>query len=233
MHLRLLLCGLFFLSSLSFSQEFSVPPKTFVATYDAQWLPAGLKGRATRTLSLENSVGARLFFEGRALGILVQEEARFHWQGCLPIPDHYTRQRTSFFKKTLLDEQSFDWTRSQVITRHKDALAQLFIKPPSYDPISIQLALACELKAGKKEFDYTVIYKQKQNHYSFKINGSENLQTALGKLSTIRVIRDNNREDKHTTLWFAPEYDYALIKLEQKETDNNHYIITLRSLDLK
>lgn len=233
MRLRLWLCGLFFLSSSAWSQEPPTPLKTFIATYDARWLPVGLKGSATRTLRLENSGQAQLSFEGQAMGILIKENTQFHWQGCLPVPDHYSRQRTNFFQKNLLDEQTFDWKRSQVSTRHKDAIVQLFIDPPTYDPISIQLALACELKAGKKAFDYTVIYKQKPNKYSFKVNSTENLQTVLGTVFTIKVVRNNEHDDKQTTLWFAPEYDYALVKLEQKEADDNHYIITLRSLDIQ
>ncbi|HEX4975554.1 MAG TPA: hypothetical protein VFV48_06700, partial [Pseudomonadales bacterium] len=138
MRLRLWLCGLYFLSSSAWSQEPPTPLKTFIATYDARWLPVGLKGSATRTLRLENSGQAQLSFEGQAMGILIKENTQFHWQGCLPVPDHYSRQRTNFFQKNLLDEQTFDWKRSQVSTRHKDAIVQLFIDPPTYDPISIQ-----------------------------------------------------------------------------------------------
>lgn len=228
----LLFCALI-LSSFAHSQESPSLPKAFTATYDAQWLPVALKGSAVRTLKFENSGRARLRFEGKVLGTLIQEETKLHWNGCLPVPNHYSRSKSNLFKNSVIDEQVFDWTLQQVTSRHKDEKAKLAITAPAYDPLSFQLALRCDLIAGKKSFEYTVIYKQKLNLYAFKVIGTENLQTPLGLLSTIKVIRINNRDGKQTSIWFAPQFDYALVRLEQKEVDNNHYVITLRSLQIK
>lgn len=228
----LLYCGLI-LSSFTHSQESLSFPKAFTATYDAQWLPVALKGSAVRTLKFENSGRARLRFEGKILGTLIQEETQLHWNGCLPVPSHYSRSKSNLLRNSIIDEQVFDWTRQQVVTRHKDDNTKLSISAPSYDPLSVQLALRCDLIADRKSFEYTVIYKQKLNRYVFKVIGTEKLQTPLGLLSTIKVIRSNNRDGKQTSLWFAPQLDYALVRLEQKEVDNKHYVISLRSLQIK
>ena len=54
--------------------------------------------------------------------------------------------------------------------------------------------------------------------YRFEKQGEEVVKTPLGKVKAIKVARIREGDSKRrTSIWFAPEWGYALVKLHQRE----------------
>jgi len=205
----------------------------FTATYDSVWYPLSLKGSATRTLQIKKTSHGLLTFEGKIMGATLKEKSSLQWNGCVPVPRSFSRSKKRIFSNKTIDQQTFNWPAKQVSTRHKERTAKLAITDGTFDPLSYQLALRCGLKQGKTQFEYDVVRKTKMKRYHFKVVGEESISTALGTLQAIKVIRSSDgSNNKQTTLWFSKVHDFTLIKLEQKEADNNHYIFTIRELTI-
>ncbi|GGW95847.1 DUF3108 domain-containing protein [Alteromonas halophila] len=87
-----------------------------------------------------------------------------------------------------------------------------------------QLAAGAEASA----FDF-INYRGQQRHYGVKVLGEETLTLPYGKLDTIKVklVRDSNKRE--TFIWFAPELDYNLVRLQQFKDGDEQGDIKLKS----
>ena len=68
--------------------------------------------------------------------------------------------------------------------------------------------------------------------YTFEVLGEETLDTPTGKLSTIKIKRLRNHGKRVTYLWLAIDWNYMLVRLQQKESDGKQYEINLTAATL-
>ena len=202
----------------------------FTATYTAQWFPLTIKGKAIRSLKKDSSGRSHLFFQGSMLTYSLQENAVLNWQDCTPVPQSFNRRKKQFLNYQLVSDIRYDWKNKHVTAQYKGSTLSLPLDNNTFDSLTYQLALRCDLKQNRKKFEYTVAEKSKLKHYRFHKIGEEIINTALGLLKTVKLRRSSDSSEKQTTLWFAKELDYTLVKLEQIRSDNNHFVITINEL---
>jgi negative regulator of sigma E activity len=83
--------------------------------------------------------------------------------------------------------------------------------------------------AGKKSMSYQVVDGDEVDTYDFRVLGSEKVATKAGQVDAIKVerVRDPTQSKRITVLWFAKDWDYLLVRLQQVETDGKEYNIML------
>ena len=127
----------------------------------------------------------------------------------------------------------YDWENKTVnLTGSRKASLPLDDYP--VDQLSVQLRLRCDLEQGKEEFAYPVVTRKRIKNYLFKVQGRETLNTEIGKLDTVIVERVRKEKDRSTKLWFAPDMNYLLVKLEQfEEKDDTTYQLNIKKASFK
>ncbi len=93
-----------------------------------------------------------------------------------------------------------------------------------------RIELPRQLAAGKETSSFDFInYRGEQRHYGVKVLGKETLTLPYGKLDTIKVklVRDSNKRE--TYIWFAPELDHNLVRLQQFKEGDEQGDIKLKS----
>ncbi len=97
------------------------------------------------------------------------------------------------------------------------------------DKSTYQLALQHDVAAGKKSMSYQVVDDGEVDTYDFRVLGSEKVETKAGQIDAIKVerVRDPTQSKRITVLWFAKDWDYLLVRLQQVETDGREYNIML------
>jgi Protein of unknown function (DUF3108) len=139
------------------------------------------------------------------------------------IPNHYHYKRKALGKGKE-EEIKFDWinntansiTRKKILTLDKAARIQ--------DSLSYQLQLRQDLIDGKDKFEYTIANGKKFKKYRFDIVGSELLTTPLGDVKAVKVKRSDSNDGTATYAWFAPEFQYLLVRLQREENDSTYTI---------
>jgi hypothetical protein len=143
-------------------------------------------------------------------------------------------QEYSYQKKVLVNKSNlntlFEWPKKRAVTTgNKTGVVPL--QDGEFDNLNYQLALRCDLIAGKTTFMYPVVDRDEVDHLEFKIMGEEVLETKLGKLNTVVLKRVRNNNNRITTLWFAKDRDYVMVKLLQEELkDTEAYLLYIDSL---
>jgi len=117
-----------------------------------------------------------------------------------------------------------EWTR-----RGKNG--EFPLDEPVLDRLSVTLAVMSALRQGEQRTQYQVFDSGRLKTVIFEDEGTETLETSLGTLETVRVLRSNaDGSSRSTVTWFAPTLDYMPVKIEQFKRDELVARLTLTAL---
>ncbi|MCK9563001.1 MAG: DUF3108 domain-containing protein [Bacteroidales bacterium] len=182
--------------------------------------------------------GFTLVTEARNLLGRIHEEESFHLdnQGGL-IPGDYVYDR-SILGTSRKETTAVNAAAGTSVSHRKGEETVLDFHPGQLGPLSYQIAMAADLAARDLDGDatrlsYTVIHRGRLREYTYEVlNQSVDLDTPLGTLSTIKVERVRENDDRETVLWLAPELNYLPVQLMQVE-DGETYEMTIKSFTLE
>lgn len=211
--------------------EATHPVTPFTAQYSMDW-NGGISLSGTTTRQLKSAENNHWTFQSSASAMFasIKESTVFTWQTDTLTPLHYSFKRSVLGKKRLVDV-SFDWAKQQATNDVENKPWQMPIKSGVQDKLSYQLLLQHDVSKGKTEFEYDVADGGHIKHYAFRVDGKERIKAPIGEYDAIRVIRVREKDNpRQTYIWFAPELNYQIIKLEQIEKKDKSYTLLLKSL---
>ena len=190
----------------------------FLAEYEAVYRGLPVRATGIRELVRLDDGSYRFTSTAKAFFAGVSEETVFEVAGSGIRPLSYRYERTGIGRNRS-EFARFDWVARQVT--HSEGVSSL--PAGSQDKLAYQLQLREDLAAHSPAgdappvFDYLVVDEEKQKLYRFRVTGEESLDTPLGTLVTLRIERDRDDPDRHTTFWLAPSLDYLLVRLVQQD----------------
>ena len=198
--------------------------KPFSAEYKAE--VSGFSGSGSRSLTKEGDDWVLKFGAEASIviaSISIDETSRVAIKNGQVEPLQYVYERKGIGGKPA-KVANFDWNAMTASWAQADKKSSIKFKKGSQDPLSYQLNLRMDLKAGKKDLAYPVVDDDEVYERKFIIEGEEELNTKAGKLKTVKVkiVRDDN--DRQTWIWFAKDWDYVLVQFLQKEKDSDYLI---------
>lgn len=201
----------------------------FAASYTANWQALPFSGKAERSL-VRQGEHWQLQFKASAYIASITETSTFsHEQGRI-IPLHYSL-RSSGLGKTRNTRQNYNHQNGQLtLSKHKSPAISAPIVADAMDQFSAQLALQMDVAQGQQHMTYQVQEGDELDSYEFRVSGEEIISTPAGKLLTTRVERVRHGASKRkTVLWFANDWNFMLVQLQQVESDGKEYVIKLKS----
>ncbi|MDX1589838.1 MAG: DUF3108 domain-containing protein [Oleiphilaceae bacterium] len=206
------------------------------ATYRAQ-LTRGisLSGEATRSLKKRDDGRWDYRFDVDSFIAKIRESAVLSYEDNRVIPHRYRYSLKGTFIKNRSNRYNFDWDNMTVLDLDKNRRQDISDYPQIQDQLTAQLQLWVDLKAGKKTMEYVIVDNGGTKDYQFEVLGEETIETEnFGKVDTIRVWRIRDEDSPRSThMWFAPEWNYLLVKLEQREEGGEDFDIHLQKADIQ
>ena len=179
----------------------------------------------TYVLTYQSDIEWMIFSDER------NERSRFKLENSQAVPLEYAMSR----KGTGPDKQYnlvFDQKNKQITSSKKKHALKVDWKDNQKDLLTYQFQLRQDLRAGKTSFSYPIIDKNgNQRNYDFEVDGKETITLPIGNVETIRVKRlyDNNK--RQAMAWFAPEYDYLLVKMYKGKEGIEQFQVQLKQYD--
>jgi hypothetical protein len=159
----------------------------------------------------------------------IREVTRFAWQDCTPLTTHYSYLRQGLGQKREAS-MVLDRDRGIADVNRNGSKRQYPIDHDTTDKLSQTLALQCMLQRGDTELVLDVADEKGREQQRYLSQGEEWLQTPAGALRAVRLVRDREaEEERQTSLWFAVDHNFALVKLVQEEQNQRHEMV-IRSL---
>lgn len=204
----------------------------FTASYAADMKNIPVNGEATHSLQANDDGTWTLSFHAGMFVARLTEESRLRLDGEQLVPLSYRYERKGLGRGRVTT-QTFDWEAGLVTGEHKKDAFSLPTEPGLLDRTTYQLALQRDLMAGKKEMQYRVFDEDEVEEYRFRVTGERRVTTRAGQFDAVEVERVREPDAKReTTLWFAKDWQYLLVRLSQVETDGQHYQIMLKEATL-
>ncbi|HDZ56239.1 MAG TPA: DUF3108 domain-containing protein [Pseudomonas xinjiangensis] len=204
----------------------------FTASYAADMRKVPVNGEATHSLQ-PNADGtwALSFNAGMFVARLTEESTlRLYEDTVQPLEYKYERRGLGRSREATLD---FDWAANAVTGEYKGEQFTLDTEPGLLDKTTYQLALQRDLMAGKTDMHYRVVDGDDIEDYYFRVTGEDRVTTRVGQFNAVEVERVREAGSKRqTTLWFAKDWQYLLVRLKQIETDGQQYQIMLKEATL-
>ena len=200
----------------------------FSASYTADWKQLPMSGSAERSLTKNGDGSWTLNFKASMMIASLTETSTLTLDKdtLLPQSYHFERGGLGKAKKADLD---FDWTAKMVTGTDRGDAVKIPLNRGMVDKSTYQLALQHDVAAGKKTMSYQVVDDGEVDTYDFRVLGAEKVETKAGKIDAIKVerVRDPTQSKRITVMWFAKDWDYLLVRLQQVETDGKEYNIML------
>ncbi len=126
----------------------------------------------------------------------------------------------------------FNWDNNTVVNDVAKKPWSMDIAAGTQDNLSYQMQLRLDLAAGKTDLSYQVADGGRIKTYPFIIIGTETVTTAIGSFEAIKIQRDRGQDSKRETfIWYAPELDYIVVKLQQVEKSGKEYSLLIDKLE--
>lgn len=198
----------------------------YTATYVGSF--KGWKIETTQELKKLEKNNWRLGIAANNLLGKIKESSNFAVKNNAIESQHYSYWRNVMLKNISI-ETHFDWAaKTATTTGNKEG--KITLQGGEYDSLSYQLQLRCDLINNSPALVYPVVDHDEIDRLEFQIIGEEEIETSLGKLNTVVVKRVRNNTKRITTLWFAKDLDYMMVKLLQEERkDTEAYLLYIDS----
>lgn len=197
----------------------------FSARYQAK--ANGLNARAKRDLEaigpntyrLSNNIEAKL--AGFTVANLRQSsELSFVDNKLRPLAYSYQLSGVSSDVQAI----GFNWDAGVAVSSEDDESWTITLADSVMDPLSYQLALRRRLQANPDAqigsiFDFQIIDGDEieLQLQQYRLTGEEVLSTSLGRMNSVKLSRVRDAGDRRsTTIWLARDWDYLLIRIEQR-----------------
>ena len=208
------------------------PLVPFTASYAADMKSIPVNGSAEHSLQQNEDGTWTLRFHASMFVARLTEESTLKLENDQLLPLNYLYQRKGMGRGRETT-QSFDWATGEVRGVYKKEAFTLPTQPGLLDKTTYQLALQRDLMAGKTEMSYQVVDGDEIDQYDFRVTGEERVTTRNGRFDAVEVERIREPDAKReTTLWFAKDWNYLLVRLSQIETDGQHYQIVLKDASM-
>jgi len=141
------------------------------------------------------------------------ESSDFTWQNGQILPQNYFYDIHEG-KRVKKGNVSFDWVQKVVANKVSPNPWHKPLPENIQDKVTQVLRLRYDLMQGNTDLTYMVAEDDEIKPYAFRIIGEEEVTTALGTFTAIRV-EHVHRKGHHTNTWFAKKLNYLPIKLNQ------------------
>ncbi len=143
------------------------------------------------------------------------------------LPQQYSYRKTGGKHERSYTLQ-FNWPQKQIHSSYEDKTLPLLPEPQ--DLLSFQLALMLDLQQGKHDFSYAIADKKRIREYRFQVAGEEQLNTAIGRLRTVKLVHEDHDGEGRFVFWLAKQRGYLPVRIQRHDEDGDMTEMTLRSL---
>lgn len=202
----------------------------FSASYTADWKQLPFSGTAERSLQAQGDGTWKLDFSASMLVAGLNETSWLTLHNGDVQPQKYRYARNGLGKSKKI-KQDFDWIAHKITGSDRGEPINATLIQGVQDKSSYQLALQRDVAEGKTSMSYQVFDGDELDTYDFRVLGEESVETMVGTVDAIKVerVRDPTQSKRITILWFAKDWDYLLVRLQQVEKDGKEYQIILEN----
>jgi len=173
----------------------------------------------------------------------IDEQSLFTWQSdnqFLPTEYQYHRHGIGKNRDAIL---KFDWSIHQVLNDVQSKPWKMTIPEGAMDKLGYQIKMRADLQhhyansTQTPELSYLIADGGRVKTYNFEILGEEYIDTPVGRLNTVKIVRLRDNNKRSTIFWLAKDWDFLLVRLQRIEPGKSFDLslkkATLNGIDVR
>ena len=170
-----------------------------------------------RIVSESRAIGLLALFERRPLRF--ESTGRLSAEGLQPLQFEGKREEND--SKGV--RGAFDWENHRLTIQYGTQSQTLPLPAGAQDRLSImyQFMFLAPLKDGQLGLDIT--NGRKLGHYVYALQPGVDLETPLGRLPTLHLVKLHRADESGTEIWLSPRHRYLPVKMAILEEDGTRY----------
>ena len=146
-------------------------------------------------------------------------------------PQSYDYGRLDDASKNVRAE--FDWDAGQLRMSYEGRQESAPLPPGAQDRLSLMYQFMFMRPAGQTPVTVAMTNGRKIESYRYDVAGRETIDTPLGKINTLHLVRQREAGDNTVEVWLAPERQFMPVKVLIVENDGAKFEQVITRLEFK
>ena len=212
------------------------PPHTVIATYDVLWNGSRI---AVASDTFEARDGTyRIVSESRAVGLLslfAREPLRLESAGQVTEaglqPRRFEGRRGDGDPRRA--RADFDWSAGRLTLTRDGATEHLKLPPATQDLVSVMYQFMFLDLANRGRLEIAMTNGRKLNQHWYTVQPGVELDTALGRMTTLHLVKQHRPDESGAEIWLAPQHRQLPVRMVVLDDDGYRVEHVLTKLELK
>lgn len=180
----------------------------------------------------------QIISESRAVGLLALLEKhalRFASSGALTPsglrPRYFEGKRSDADSRQV--RADFDWEAGQLTIVHDGRTETIALPPGTQDRISSMYQFMFLAPENLQRLEFSMTNGRKLDHYLYTVRPGVELETRLGRMATLHLVKQHRADESSAEIWLAPQHRFLPVKLLIQEEDGTRYEQVITRLEFK
>jgi hypothetical protein len=117
----------------------------------------------------------------------------------------------------------FDWAGAKLSLTHDGRSERVDLPAGTQDRLSIMYQFMFFSYGERREIDFAMTNGRKLDHYRYAITRDVEIDTPLGRMTTLHLVKQREPGDSETEIWLAPLHRYLPVRMLIVESDGARY----------
>jgi len=185
------------------------------------------EGRAYRIVSETKPMGLAAFVQRQPL----RYTSRGHITTAGLRPAYFEGRRAPADPPQVSAE--FDWVNGHIQLKNHDRVESVPLIAGTQDRLSIMYQYMFVRLDKLRQVDFAMTNGRKLDHYRYRITPDVEIDTPLGRLITLHLVKQRDPGDTHAEVWLSPQHQNLAVKMLIIERDGRRYEQVVQSLELR
>lgn len=127
----------------------------------------------------------------------------------------------------------FDWAGSRLTLRHDGKTDTVELPAGAQDRLSIMYQFMHAGLEGRKEIAFAMTNGRKLDRYRYAITANVEIDTPLGRLDTLHLVKQREPGDTGTEIWLSTRHRHLPVRMLIIESDGVRYEQTITRLQVE
>jgi hypothetical protein len=230
-----------FLSALTallavFTAAVAAPPAAVKASYDV--FKDGLHIAITEENFEKSGDKFRIVSDSNPAGLLamfVRTKVKVESSGTINSsglkPDKLDYGRLDDASKNV--SAAFDWRANELRLNFDGRSETLPLAPGTQDRLSVMYQFLFLTPEKVRVLEFPMTNGKKIEHYRYELAGTEDLDTPLGRIKTLHLVKHRDPGENGTEVWLAADRNLFPVKLLILENDGSRFEQVITRLEIK
>jgi hypothetical protein len=184
-------------------------------------------GASYRIVSDTKPIGLAAFIQRNPLRFA--SSGRVTAQGLKP--DHFEGRRSAGEAPQV--SADFDWGNAQVVLKYKGKTESLPLPAGTQDRLSIMYQFMYMRLDHPRQIEFAMTNGRKLDQYRYRVTPDVEIDTALGRLRTLHLVKQRDPGDTQTEVWLSVQHRHFPVRMLIVERDGMRIEQNIHALEIR